>query len=178
MIKDDNIRVFKDNNIYQIVYNPPNGIKLENIKFNDKWINMSDLNNYIIDNEIDINYQDIENGNTIYHEILSEHNCDNIKKLLEKNNIDYNVKNYYDKTPIECINNIKIATIVINDLNKKLDKFEEKLNILENKCNILNCTIFDFIKIKLYDLIIKNSDFLFYTSILLIFYSIIFIYFF
>lgn len=175
MIKNDNIRVFKENNIYQIIYNAPKDIKLDDINFNSNWIDISQLNNYIIDNDNDINfnYKDPESGNTIYHDILSDNNCENVKKLLEKNNIDYNIKNNYDKTPIECIKHIQVATIIINDLNNKLNQFEQKLKIIESKNNIANISLIDFIKYKIYIFIMANWNYIFYIFILTIFYLMI-----
>ena len=85
---------------------------------------------------------------------LIENNYENIVKLIESNSIDYTIKNNHNKTPIECIKDIQVATIIINDLNKKLDKFEEKFKILENK--ITNYSTLSFIKLKIH----RNSIFI------------------
>ena len=38
MLKDDNIQVYKENNIYHIIYNAPYNIKLEKINYIPDWI--------------------------------------------------------------------------------------------------------------------------------------------
>ena len=173
MLKDENIKVTKENNIYQVVYGEPKDIKNDRITFSPDWIDPSQLNNFIISNNLDLNYQDPESGNTIYHDILSENNYENVKKLLETNNIDYNVKNNYNKTPIECINDVKIATIIINDLNKKLNNMEERLIKLENKNEIADCSILQFIKVKTYYFLERNWTLIFAAILTLIFYVIL-----
>ena len=182
MLKDDNVKVMKENNIYQVIYNAPKDIKLENINYNPEWINNSELNSYIINNktEVDINYKDPESGNTIYHEVLSEHNSENVKKLIETNNTFYNVTNNYNKTPIECIKDVQVAIVIINDLNKRINNFENKsqllenrLKILENKNEIADCSIINFINIKFYCFLKNNWANISFMFILIIFYFMI-----
>jgi len=183
MLKDDNIKVMKENNIYQVIYNAPKDIKLDNINYNPEWIDKSALNNFIINNttEVDINYKDPESGNTIYHEVLSEHNSENVKKLIDtlplssKENTFYNIKNNYNKTPIECIKDVQVSIIIINDLNKRINEFDNKFKILENRLKILenkneiaDCSIINFINIKFYHFL-KNN----WANISFIFISII-----
>ena len=135
MLKDDIIQVYKENNIYHIIYNAPYNIKLEKINYIPDWIDKTKLNNFIIDNKIDMNYQDPETGNTIYHDILSESNNENLKKILEFNNINYNIKNYNNQTPVECIKDITTAVIIVNDLSNKLYETEKKLNNIHELVN-------------------------------------------
>ena len=149
MLKNDNTKVIKENNIYYVIYNPPKDIKIEKVNYNPTWIDETQFNNFIINNKIDLNYQDPESGNTIFHDILSKNNYEIIKELLETNNINYNIINNNNKTPIECITDIQVASIIINDLNKKLNKIEEKLNHynkrLKNQENNNNSNYFIFI---------------------------------
>jgi len=168
-LNNDNIRVFKENNIYQVIYNAPVDIKPNVVNYYSEWIDGPELNNFIIDNNIDLNFQDPESGNTIYHEVLSENNCENVKKILETNTMNYNIKNNYNKTPIECIKNIKVATLIINDLNNKLNKLEEKVNniskyigIFDEKVNKINGRVGSFEeKINIFEEIkTDNEDFL------------------
>jgi hypothetical protein len=170
MLKDDNIKVIKENNIYYVIYNAPTNIKPEIVNYYPKWIDKSQFNNYIINNNIDLNYQDPESGNTIYHDILSENNCENVKKLLETNNIDYNVTNNYNKTPIECIKDMQVVTIIINDLNKKLNQLEERLKVLENKAD---CSIIKYMNIKTCDFIVNILNFIIFMFIMISFYLMI-----
>ena len=135
-LKDDNIKVFKQDNIYQVIYNPSRDVKPNLVSYYSEWIDGPQLNNFIINNNIDLNFQDPESGNTIYHDVLSDNNCENVKKLLETNTMNYNIKNNYNKTPIECIKNIQVAILVINDLNNKINQLEEKINNLSKHiCN-------------------------------------------
>jgi hypothetical protein len=173
MLKDDNIKVIKENNIYQVIYNAPKDIQPENVKYSPEWINGSELNNFIINNKVDLSYQDPESGNTIYHDVLSENNCDNVKKLLETSTINYNIKNNYNKTPIECIRDVQVATIIINDLNKKLDKFNERLVLLENKNEIADCSVMNFISVKFYHFLDKNWNYIYFVFMLAVLYFMI-----
>jgi len=182
MLKDDNVKVIKENNVYQVVYNAPkdSNVKPGLIKYSPEWIDGSQLNKFIINNKIDLDYKDPESGNTIYHDVLGENNSDNVKKLLETNNIDYNVKNNNNKTPIECIKDVQIATIIINDLNKKLNQFEEKLSKteerlskIENKNEIADCSIINFIQVKLFHFITRNWNSIFAVIMGLVIYIII-----
>jgi hypothetical protein len=199
MSKDDNITVIKKNNIYYIAYNALGNLKLDPVGFSPYWINESELNEFIINNNLDLSYQDPESGNTIYHNILSDNKTENITKLLEINNINYNIKNNNNKTPIECIKNIEVATIIINDLNKKINSFEDRLKLIENQTvsmyfddrikilendsylviefedrlnaienNLINCSIINFIKIKICNYINRNSKFILFIKILII----------
>ena len=152
MSKDDSIKVFKTNNIYQVIYNAPPETELKPscILYKDSWINNWELSGYIINNNIDFKYQDMESGNTIYHDVLSENNCENVKKLLENKQIDFTIKNNYNKTPLECINDIKVAAIIINDLHKKLTDLEEKIIKLERKNESFEMKIYKLEKSQMY----------------------------
>jgi hypothetical protein len=192
MVKDDCIKVFKENNVYQVIYNAPKDIKPEIKDYIPEWLDKTDFNYYLVNNKLDLNYQDPESGNTIYHEVLSESgfdtknygNIDKVKKLIETSTNNYSIKNNDDKTPIECIKDVKVATLVINDLNnklisleKKLEMFEIRMKDLENKDEIADCSILNFISIKLYHLIENNwghislilTAIIFYLMIKLIF---------
>ena len=135
MIKNDSVKVTKENNIYQVSYNPPKNITPSYTNYNPTWIDTSQLNNFTIklieDDKEYINYTDIESGNTVYHDVFSHNNCENVKKLLKINNLNYNINNNLNKTPIECITNIEVATVIINELYNKI-------NLLENKVNTIN----------------------------------------
>jgi hypothetical protein len=164
MSRNDNTKVIKENNIYYVIYNPPKDIKIEKVNYNPTWIDNTQFNNFIINNKIDLNYQDPESGDTIFHDILSKNNYEIVKELLETNNINYNIVNNNNKTPIECIKDIQVASIIINDLNNKINKIEEKLNhynkrlkIQENNKNI-EYLMFILVTIIIFYEIIKISN--------------------
>jgi hypothetical protein len=167
MIKDNNIKVIKENNIYQVSYNPPKNIKPSYTNYNPAWIDSSQLNNFIInnqnklieDNKEYINYKDIESGNTIYHDVFSQSSCENVKKLLEINNLNYNIKNNLNKTPIECIKNIEVASIIINELYNKINLLENKVNIINEVLNKTNHIINNYDQIiNKYDQILESNN--------------------
>jgi len=126
----DNISVIKENDIYQVVYNAPKDFTHEIITYDPEWIDKTQLNIFIINNDLVTNYQDPETGNTIFHDILSNDNYENAK-LLTNNYIIGNVVNNNNKTPIESIKNIEIATLIINDLNKRLYYNDKKIEEFE-----------------------------------------------
>lgn len=134
-IKDTNITVTKKNNIYQVIYGnlPDDNIEIKTVTCLPQWINESEFNKFIINNNIDLNYQDPESGNTIYHNMLNGNDSDNVKQLLKTHKINYNVKNHNDKTPIECITNLGVAVTIINDLSQQLNDISQRLNSNETE---------------------------------------------
>ena len=197
MTKNNDIRVIKKNNVYHVVYDSSNNTEPEHTKYSPEWIDKTRLDQFIINNGVGLDYIDLETGNTIYHEILSDGNIENIKKLLETTKIDYNIKNNNNKSPIECINDINAAIIIINDLNNKLTasnekliifdrrlyKFEQRLMVFEEelieienkitKYDIADCSIINFIKVKTYCFINRNWNIIYMSLSTIIFYFLV-----
>lgn len=157
MSKDENVKVIKTNGVYQVIYNAPSDINLKNVYYSSDWIDESNLNSFIIDNKIELNYQDPESGNTISHNLLKTTDFENIKKLLEMSDLKLDIKNNDNKTPIECINNIHVASIIIDNLYKKIEKLEEKVEelVVVSK-KIYNLSFYDLIKLKVLLCIDRN----------------------
>ena len=173
MTTNNNIKVIKENNVYNVVYNPPTDIVLTNTNYDNSWLNTKDFNSYIIDSDLhcEFAYKDIESGDTMHHDILGGDDYTTIKRLIDTNYVDYNVKNNFDKTPIECINDIKVATLVISNLNLRVDSLESRIKNLEVKDFVEECSIYNFLKLKLNKFIKKNL-----CSLILIFIGCVVIY--
>jgi len=141
MSSNDDIKVWKENNIYYAIYNQDIIIPKEtNLIYDTNWLTNEDLTSYIINNEIknEFNYKDPETGDTIYHTVLGGINYDLIKKIVDNNNTNnYSIKNNNNKTPIECITDIRVAILVISNLNYKIEALESKSEIIENNFKII-----------------------------------------
>lgn len=170
MNTNNDVKIIKKNNVYNVVYNPPNNIELKDSYYDNMWLNTHDFNGYIIDSDLhsEFGYKDIESGDTLYHNILGGNDCITVKRLINSNSIDYNVKNNFDKTPIECINNIKVASIVISDLNLRINNLESRIKNLETKDYFEDCSIYNFLKLKLNRFIKKNTILIFLVFLVII----------
>jgi hypothetical protein len=170
MITNNDVKIIKKNNVYNVVYNSPNDIEIKDSNYDNMWLNIHDFNAYIIDSNLysEFGYKDIESGDTLYHNILGGNDYITVKRLINSNSIDYNVKNNFDKTPIECINDIKVASLVISDLNLRINNLESRIKNLETKDYFEDCSIYNFLKLKLNAFIKK-----YYTLIFLVFLVII-----
>jgi hypothetical protein len=150
MSKNNDITVIKKKNIYYAGYNMVNN-NLDWCNYNDNWLEKNSLNNYIIENNLEneLDYVDPENGNTIFHDVLSStNNHAFIEKVIKTFDIDYTLKNNNNKTPIECVEDIKITVCIINDLNNRLYSMNKRLDNLESKNNINEISILSFLKVK------------------------------
>jgi hypothetical protein len=164
------ITVLKENDIYYVGYDAQPII--EPCLTNTEWIDKNNYIKYVVENNLENEFltQDLETGNTIYHELFSNGEYSTIKKVIETHSVDYNIKNNKKDTPIDCINRIEVATLVISDLNKKIDSLEKRLAKLETKDYFDECSIYDFLLLKFKRFIKKN----YLTICLLIFMIIIF----
>lgn len=131
MSKSDNIKLTKEKDVYYIVYNESSTSKQNTVSYESSWINRNGFNEYVIENKMkdQINYCDPETGNTILHEVLKDNDINSIKKLINDYNIDYNIKNKSNESPIECIKDINVATVIISDLNSRIINIENNLSI-------------------------------------------------
>jgi len=95
--------------------------------------------------EVIFTYKDIENGNTIYHDLVKSGSYEIIQKMFNSESMNLEVVNNYNLTPVDYINDIRVARLFIKDLylknklaNKKLvDKSNSiyELNLLIKKMN-------------------------------------------
>jgi hypothetical protein len=157
MTINNNVKLIKENDVYNVVYNSDVVIPI-NTNYDSSWVNINDFNTYIVDSNLDseFNHKDIESGNTLYHDVFSSNCYDTIKKVIKTHYVDYEIKNNFDKTPIECINDIKVATLVISDLNSRINLLEMRLEKLELTDFFDEYSIYDFLKLK-FAKFIKNN---------------------
>jgi len=175
MSKSDDVKVIKENGVYYTIFNPPKNITIEKpVNYDSNWLNEDDFTKYIISNNVtNMNFQDPENGNTVFHHVLGGNDYLLAKELLAKYRNDYLLENSKGNTPIDCIKDIKIATLVITDLQRQVSYIESKLTYLEQRnMNDFfdNISIYKFLHFKL-DLLIKryiDNIFYFLISLLLI----------
>jgi len=140
-LKNDDIKITKKDNIYYIVYNLSqnelegniNETFIPNIQENQLWIDNNEFNNYLLNYSNYKDYRDPVDGNTFYHNVLKSADPNILKTLINSNIMNYNVKNVNNQTPLECINNINVAAIIINDLNVNINNLKTKLKDLEVK---------------------------------------------
>ena len=155
----DDVKIYRENNIYKAVYATDN-ITIKNYsssagdRFTPDPFTINDLNSYIIDNDMfeEFTYIDQGSGNTIYHDIVSNNNYLQIKKLIDTNKFDYTIKNLNDKTPIDYINDQRVTNLMIKTLFNKIDVLEKELDALKKKdisLYINELTLLQLAKIKL-----------------------------
>jgi len=149
---NENVKVFKNNNIYKIVYTTkPELYNREMIPYEDntyispeKNIDVchyspSEVYRYIdssLSEEFskERSYVDIENGNTIYHDLVRECTVDILTKMFNTKSMNINVLNKNGLTPIDYINDISVARLFIKELNEQLKTVSKQIeNINNNK---------------------------------------------
>ena len=93
--------------------------------------------NYIFDNGTQKNLELINHldGNTFYHESMRYPKI--VKKLINLNKMNFKIKNKDKLTPLECISDIGVSNILINQLYIKLNTQEDKIKKLEMKLYLL-----------------------------------------
>jgi hypothetical protein len=156
----DDVKIYRENNIYKAVYTTDNAtIKnynsdLIDTSFIPDPFTINDLNSFIIDNDMfeQFTYVDQGSGNTIYHDIVSNNNYLQIKKLIDTNKFDYNIKNLNDKTPLDYINDQRVSNLMIKTLFNKINVLEKELDTFKKQdisLFINELTMLQLAKIKL-----------------------------
>ena len=92
-----------------------------------------ELLEYIFLNGTDIELTSISqlNGNTFYHDCMKYPNI--VRKLIKFDKMNYLIKNKDNLTPLECISDVKVSSLLINKLHQKISKQSNQINILEEK---------------------------------------------
>lgn len=170
MSKNDNITVTKKNNVYYAGFDMQSLTDNYTINYSDYWLDKNSLNNYIIENNLEeeLDYIDPESGNSFFHDILSSNDINFVEKIIKTFDINYNLKNNADKTPIQCINDVKIAICIINDLNNHLCSIDKRIKNLESKDYINEISINKFLQLKFNKFINENFNYLLSFVLLLI----------
>jgi hypothetical protein len=174
----DNVKVICINDVYYASYKSEPIIDIEIISelnlatdiYINTWLDKINLSNYILENNLDteIKYKNPESGDTIYHDILSSIDYIAVKKIVEENYIDYEIKNNNNETPIDCIRSIKISNLVISKLTLRVNYLEMRLAKLEKDNYVNNYSIVNSIKNKLYNFINNISKLIFNILIVLL----------
>ena len=112
--------------------------------------------NWIVDNNIDygLTKEDFK-GNTILHYLVLYNDLERIKYIFEqKKDMSFFAKNIQKVRPIDLITDLKISNFVIDkmseyvlDMNKKMEKYNEKMEKQINKTNeyVFNISFIFFI---------------------------------
>lgn len=165
----DNVKVNCINDIYYATYKFNNNDIQVNSSVNsdveealhiNNWISSIDLSDYIFINDLydEFTYKNPESGNTIYHDVLGSTNILSVKKLVEENYFDYNMKNNKGETPIDCIKSLEVSNLIVSTLSLKVNNLEVELAQLElrlaklEQCNNIkneDISIKKLIKIKM-----------------------------
>ena len=159
---NDDIEITIDNKIINAVCKNDNELLRKNYDVNEADVENGydetvfeniDIYNYIIENKLydEYDYED-SNGNTIYHDLISYNNNENIQKLILENKFKFYKKNNFDKIPSDYIKTQETTNIIIKNLLFKNKELEERILKIENvdllkKVNEI--TIVQFLKIKL-----------------------------
>jgi len=174
------IKIIKNNDVYRAVYSenldsytkdtPVNEFNYQNQFTGSSFIDLKydplTFTEYLVSQNSDLStlstYRDLENGNTIYHDLIKHGSYEIIQKMLNTESINIDVKNDFNLTPIDYLNDIRIARLFIKDLylknkqvNSKLDNLVEKVEDLtqesiiskynHDKNNMMFETIMNFI---------------------------------
>jgi len=163
MTKYDDIKVTKNNNLYNIVcstdtifqpvFSKPE-TNLSDDKFtDDKFIDnesndFASMYDYIYENNL-IEYMvwsDPWDGNSIYHELVKYKNLNQIQKLINLNQFDFYAKNKNGQTPIEMSKSVAISnTIAMGMLIKfSIEKEQDSLLITNYKNKLNNIYSFNY----------------------------------
>jgi len=156
MANYDNIKITKENNIYNIVCLSSQDIKttkffsfLNDTKISLNYIELNDnditsMYDYIYENNLNeyINWSDPFDGNSIFHELVANNNIKQIEKLINNNTFNYTIINNHNQTPIDLINSpatAKILTMLLiknyNIIKNILEENQEKKYLLMKKNN-------------------------------------------
>jgi len=156
---NSDITIFKDrdNDVYYIGYDIKQEVT-EPCIIDTQWFDKDGYIKFIIDNNLEdeFMYQDPKTGNNLYHDLFNTGDYSTIKKVIDTHDIDYTIKNKINNTPIDCINRIEVATLVISDLNKKIHSLEKRLTKLETKDYLEEYSIYNFLKLKFIRFVKQN----------------------
>jgi len=89
-------------------------------------------------------YKDLENGNSIYHDLVKLGSYEIIQKMFESGSMNIDIKNDLNLTPLDYVNDIRIARLFIKDLylkNKQVNSKFDDLIIKQKEQNEENTII-------------------------------------
>jgi hypothetical protein len=96
-----------------------------------------ELLNYMLDNgtKIELELINPSNDNTFYHDCIKYPIL--INKLIIFNKMNYDIKNKNNLTPLECITNLEVANILINNIYIKSSNQQNQIKKLKYNQYIL-----------------------------------------
>lgn len=94
---------------------------------------IANMFDYIYDNNMieHMNWTELDliDGNSIYHELVLNNNDRLVKKLLDENKFNFEIKNNKNQTPMDLINSQSMSKLIIDEFAKKIIVLREKYNI-------------------------------------------------
>jgi hypothetical protein len=125
MSKYDDIKITKDNNVYNVICISDKNDTSRNTKSypsTEVSINFPDVSDYIIDNNLDDEFRYIDpfEGNTIFHDLVISKNVDKINRLINENKFDFLAKNKFNLTPVEISQDPRVSVLILSKLCEKL----------------------------------------------------------
>jgi hypothetical protein len=136
---DNNASVVKKDGIYYVQYNEDE-IKDEDIKecqfeYQEQFIKPSKFYKYIINNNLENDYIDLETKNTIYHDIIIGNHYKIIKKLISQGKMNFLIENKEGRTALSYIEDNKLFSLILEQvLKNQIIHHNEK----QNWKNIIN----------------------------------------
>ena len=142
----DDLTIEKNNNVVTIIYNSNEKIEkseepekkdcsvINEEKHGLNKLDTLEMYEYIFKNDMEeyINKVDKFTGNTIYHELIKEHNISLIKTLVKQNKFNYYVENYDNKKPCELSESQEITNILMNGLFEEIKLLQKEINVKNN----------------------------------------------
>lgn len=176
MSKYDDVKITKENSIYNIVccsVSNPNEPCLVKLCKNDETKNINTISqndythmyDYIFENDLReyMNWSDPFDGNSIFHELVLHNNIKQITKLIDEGKFNYEILNNHNQTPIDLINDIQMSKVLtlglIKNLNEIKQMYQQEVKNVDLLLNQIhkNC---DYIKSdELKNKIISNTSF-------------------
>ena len=146
---DKNVCVVKKDKIYYLQYDKEE-IKDEEIKecqfeYQEQFIKQSKVYKYIINNNLEKEYVDLETGNTVYHDIVIGNHYKIITKLISQGKMNFLIENKEGRTPLSYVEDIRIMAMITEQLLKNqiiADKEIKGLN--EKQRGLINYAIDSF----------------------------------
>jgi hypothetical protein len=139
---DKNISIIKRDQIYYLQYKKQeitdDDIIECKFEYQDQFIKPIKFYKYIINNNLEKEYIDIETNNTVFHDIIILNNYKLINRLISQNKFNYTALNKEGKTPLDYITDFKTLNIIIQKIIYSQVELKKILNEMNDKKQIQN----------------------------------------
>lgn len=147
---NENVKVIKNNDIYKAVYTTkPELYTKDSTAIEDKTktsnylglvYKASEVYEYVESTMPDKlpevrTYVDVENGNTIYHDLVKDCAFDVVKKMFDTKTMNINITNKNGLTPTDYINDVVVARLFIKELNEQLKLVSKQVETINKEKN-------------------------------------------